>query len=78
MEFLLKKKKKKKERKELIIYKLLSEMNRECSHWTFQKRGGKGGGGRSGKADWDSKWGLSIDPCTKCHFMGGSWASDGG
>ena len=23
-----------------------------------------------GGAYWDSKWQLSIDPCTKCHFMG--------
>ena len=23
-------------------------------------------------ADWDSIWQLSIDPCVKCHIMGGS------
>ena len=30
-------------------------------------RGERGGGG----ADWDSKWQLSIDLCTKCNFIWG-------
>ena len=35
-------------------------------------RGGKGGSGVSGGgADWDSKWRLCIDLCTKCYFIGG-------
>ena len=28
-----------------------------------------------GGADWDSKWWLSIDLCTKCNFI---WGREGG
>ena len=34
--------------------------------------------GRRGWADRDSKWWLSIDPCTKCHLMGGGGGRQGG
>ena len=46
----------------------------------FKMRGSKGGSGVGG-GDRDSKWRLSIDLCTKCHFIWGSrgdWTSDWG
>ena len=33
---------------------------------------GEGQGGAGGGADRDSKWWLSIDHCTKCHFIWGA------
>ena len=41
----------------------------------FKMRGRQGGGGSGsdgGGGDRDSKLQLSIEPCTKCHFIGGS------
>ena len=39
----------------------------------FKMRGRQGGSGlRGGGADWDSKWQLSIDLCTKCNFISGA------
>ena len=48
---------------------------RGCSQ-TFQNEGRQGGprgerGVGVGGADWDSKWWLSIDLCTKCNFIWG-------
>ena len=42
----------------------------------FKMRGRQGGSRVSrGGADWDSKWQLSIDFCTKCNFI---WGEEGG
>ena len=39
---------------------------------TFQNEGAaRGLRGEQGGADWDSKWRLSIDLCTKCNFIWG-------
>ena len=40
---------------------------------TFQNEGASRGaqGWAGGGADWDSKWRLSIDLCTKCNFIWG-------
>ena len=40
----------------------------------FKMRGGKGAGR---EADRDYGWRLSIVPCTKCHFVGGSRGGGG-
>ena len=45
------------------IYQLLSTKGRSQ---TFQNEGAARGAGRN------SNWQLSIDPCPKCHVMGGS------
>ena len=44
----------------------------------FKIRRRQGGGGWGGGWHRDSKWRLTIDPCTKCHFIWGlkGWASD--
>ena len=40
---------------------------------TFQNEGtARGAQGWAGGADWDSKWRLSIDLCTKCNFIWGA------
>ena len=42
----------------------------------FKMRGRQGGlRGEQGGADWDSKWWLFIDLCTKCNFI---WGARGG
>ena len=39
---------------------------------TFQNEGAaRGAQGWARGADWDPKWRLSIDLCTKCYFIGG-------
>ena len=40
----------------------------------FKMKGRQGGSGVSRGADWDSKWRLSIDLCTKCNFI---WGREG-
>ena len=41
----------------------------------FKMRGWQGGLRGEQGADWDSKWRLSIDLCTKCNFI---WGARGG
>ena len=36
---------------------------------TFQNEREQGGSESFKGADWDWKWRLSVDPCTKCHFI---------
>ena len=42
----------------------------DFSKWGGDKGGSKGGAGR------DSKWRLSIDPCTKCYLIWGQGGLD--
>ena len=56
------------------VYTFLIRIFRQGRSQTFQNgRAARGGGsGVSRGADWDSKWRLSIDLCTKCNFIGGA------
>ena len=57
---------------EKLSYTLLDQGRSQ----TFQNEGvSMGAQGWAGGADWDSKWRLSIDLCTKCNFI---WGARGG
>ena len=58
------------------VYMRVSQSSETGHSQTFQNEGAaRGAQGGAGGADWDSKWQLSIDLCTKYNFI---WGKRGG